>query len=146
MIILRRKLQGVSESGLARFTARARRAAGVSGGVDVLLTGDAEMRRLNRRFRRKDRTTDVLSFPDGADGRGGDIAISAATAARNARRLGHTPAQEIKALILHGLLHLAGYDHASDHGQMARREARLRRQLELPVSLTERAAAAGRRR
>jgi probable rRNA maturation factor len=59
-------------------------------------------------------------------------------AAKNARRLGHAPAEEIKVLTLHGLLHLAGYDHEADDGTMARREGRLREQLGLPVALIER--------
>jgi probable rRNA maturation factor len=92
---------------------------------------------LNRRFRRKDRATDVLSFA-GQNGAAGDIAISAETAARNARRLGHSTAAELKVLILHGALHLAGYDHEHDRGQMARREQRLRRQFRLPTGLIER--------
>jgi probable rRNA maturation factor len=68
----------------------------------------------------------------------GDVAISADMAAQNARRFGHSPAEEVKVLALHGLLHLAGYDHESDSGTMARREARLREQLGLPVALIER--------
>jgi probable rRNA maturation factor len=68
----------------------------------------------------------------------GDVAISAEIAGQNARRLGHPPAEEVKVLVLHGLLHLAGYDHESDNGTMARREARLREQLGLPVALIER--------
>ena len=61
----------------------------------------------------------------------GDLAISAEIAARNARRLGHSAADELKILILHGLLHLAGHDHETDGGEMARKEARLRRALGL---------------
>jgi probable rRNA maturation factor len=70
----------------------------------------------------------------------GDIAISAEIATQNARSLGHTPALEVKILGLHGFLHLRGYDHERDHGQMARREQKLRRELNLPVGLIERAA------
>jgi len=96
---------------------------------------------LNRRFRGKDKATDVLSFPAeglGAGGWAGDVAISADIASQNARALGHSPVEEIKILALHGILHLAGFDHENDRGQMAREEARLRRLLRLPVSLIER--------
>jgi probable rRNA maturation factor len=137
MVILRQSVQGVSASALQRFAGRARRAAGLSGRLDVLITTDRDLRALNRRFRRKDRATDVLSFA-GQNGAAGDIAISAETAARNARRLGHSTAAELKVLILHGALHLAGYDHERDRGQMARREQRLRRQFRLPAGLIER--------
>ena len=99
------------------------------------------MRALNRRFRGQDRATDVLSFPAELAGRrkyAGDVAISAEIAAQNARRLGHAAADEIKILVLHGLLHLAGYDHETDNGAMAHKEQRLRRQLRHPVALIER--------
>jgi probable rRNA maturation factor len=68
----------------------------------------------------------------------GDVAISADIASQNARRLGHSPIEEVKVLVLHGLLHLAGYDHEADNGTMARREMRLREKLKLPVALIER--------
>ena len=136
MVILKRKLEGVSSEMLARFAVRARRAARLRGEVEILVAGDRELRALNRRFRRQDRPTDVLSFP-AADHNGlaGDIAISATTARRNARRFGHPLADELKVLILHGILHLAGYDHEHDRGEMARREERLRRALGLPMAL-----------
>jgi probable rRNA maturation factor len=132
---------GLSEGSLDRFVARAKRAAGVRGAVTILVTSSTELRRLNHRFRGKDKPTDVLSFPAEMISRGrfaGDVAISAEIAAQNARRLGHSPAEEVKVLALHGLLHLAGYDHESDNGTMARRETRLREQLGLPVALIER--------
>ena len=138
LVIVHSKVQGVSARALAGFAARAQRAAGVRGEVDVLVTSSAELRRLNRRFRRQDKATDVLSFPS-CDGTAGDIAISAEVGVRNARRLGHSPAEELKILILHGLLHLAGHDHETDGGGMARKEARLRRALGLPTALIERA-------
>lgn len=138
MVVLRRRIAGVSRAALQRFARRAGRAAGVRGEVNVLVTGDAEVRRLNRRFRRKDKPTDVLSFPAPDRHCAGDIAISASTAARNARRLGHTTAEELKILLLHGMLHLAGHDHETDQGEMARKEGRLRRALGLPASLLER--------
>ena len=138
------KVRGVSVQALERFVARAQRAAGIGGKVDVLITSSAQMRRLNRRFRGKNSATDVLSFPF-TDGTAGDIAIAAEVAARNARRLGHSAADEMKILILHGLLHLAGYDHETDAGAMTRKEARLRRLLGLPAALIERAASNGTR-
>lgn len=143
-MIVHNKVRGVSARALGRFAARAQRAAGVRGEVDVLITCSAELRRLNRRFRGKDQATDVLSFPS-ADGTPGDIAISAEVGARNARRLGHSAADEIKILMLHGLLHLAGYDHETDGGEMARKEARLRRALGLPTALIERPSEVDRR-
>ncbi len=137
LVIVHSKVQGVSARALGQFAVRARRAAGVRGEVDVLVTSSAELRRLNRRFRGKNAATDVLSFPS-ANGTAGDIALSAEVGARNARRLGHSASDELKILILHGLLHLAGYDHETDAGEMARKEARLRRALGLPVALIER--------
>lgn len=127
---------------LERFLARARHAAALSGTVNVLVTTNARMKSLNRRFRGKDKATDVLSFPaapDADDDVAGDIAISAELATQNARSLGHDPAVEVKILTLHGILHLRGYDHERDRGQMARREQKLRCELRLPVGLIERA-------
>jgi probable rRNA maturation factor len=83
----------------------------------------------------------VLSFPAVLDARqreSGDIAISLEMARENARLLGHTAQHELKILILHGLLHLAGYDHESDHGEMARKEQTLRKLLSLPEGLIAR--------
>ncbi len=102
--------------------------------VGVLLCDDATIRSLNRRFRGKDAPTDVLSFPGGpGPGAGvpylGDIAISLETAARQAAAAGLAPDAEVKTLLLHGLLHLAGYDHETDRGRMRRLETRLRREL-----------------
>ncbi len=141
LIILKKNVAGLSENALRRFAARAAEAAGLRGKVNVLIAGNRELQALNRRFRSKDQATDVLSFPADptvAHGLAGDIAISAELATANGERLGHSPAQEVKILVLHGLLHLAGYDHERDHGNMARKEARLRRQLRLPVGLIER--------
>ena len=100
------------------------------------------MRRLNAQFRGRDYATDVLSFPSPTfvEGFAGDIAVSADIAARNAQTLGHSVADEIRILVLHGVLHLAGYDHESDNGEMAGKETRLRRKLGLPAALIERAA------
>ena len=133
-----------SPRALARFLSQAQSSARLAGRVSVLLTTDAALRRLNRQFRKIDRSTDVLSFPAHADFPAGDriagdLAISVPTARRQAAEHGHPLAVEIKVLMLHGLLHLAGYDHESDTGQMARRERRLRAQLGLPPGLIERA-------
>ena len=132
---MRARSRSVSQPALERFVTRGRRAVGVRGEVNVLITRNAEIRRLNRAFRHKDKPTDVLSFPAGTNDIAGDIAISADIAAANARRLGHTLADELRVLILHGLLHHAGYDHESDAGEMQRKEERLRVALDLPQAL-----------
>lgn len=139
----RSKDHGLSTSALTRFLNRARAAAGLRGAVDVLLTGDATLRQLNKNFRGKDKPTDVLSFPAPtafAKKHAGDLAISLETAARQAEAHGHSLAGEVKILMLHGLLHLAGEDHETDNGRMATLEGTLRQQLNLPISLIERAA------
>ena len=141
MVVLKKRVAGLSETALARFVTRARQAAGLRGTVNVLVTSSAELRSLNRRFLNQDKPTDVLSFPSvpaTVRNFAGDIAISSDIAARNARELGHALASEIEILILHGLLHLRGYDHEQDQGQMAATEQRLRRKLRLPVGLIER--------
>jgi probable rRNA maturation factor len=141
LVILRKRVAGLSDASLARFVARAGRTVKLRGVVNVVVTSSYELRALNHRFRGKDQPTDVLSFvpdPDFVSGLAGDIAISAEIAKQNARRLGHSTAQEIKILVLHGVLHLAGYDHESDQGMMAGKEAKLRQSLGLPVGLIER--------
>jgi probable rRNA maturation factor len=126
---------------LLAFAERARSAAKLRGTVTMLITSSEKLRALNRSFRGKDKPTDVLSFPTEnrkLSGHSGDIAISAEIALDNAKRYGHLPADEIKILILHGMLHLAGYDHETDDGKMARLESRLRKSLQLPASLIDR--------
>ena len=135
MVIVDPPLQAINARMLERFARRAQKLARVSGEVSVLVTGNRRIQELNRRFRRKDKATDVLSFPRQA---GGDIAVSATIATENARRYGHGPSEELKILILHGMIHLAGYDHENDNGRMAACEARLRKQLKLPQSLIAR--------
>ena len=147
-MILRKHVAGLSDAALARFTSRASRAVGLRGVSNVLVTTSRELRALNRRFRGKDQPTDVLSFsPEPGFGGtfAGDIAISAEIARQNARSLGHSDAQEVKILVLHGVLHLAGYDHENDNGVMAGKEAKLRKALRLPVGLIERNGLAGKR-
>jgi probable rRNA maturation factor len=130
----------VRDGGLGRWLesvapARAR------GDVAVALAGDAQVRALNRRYRRKDRSTDVLSFPVDAPGEElGDIVIATGVARRQAREAGHSAQTELRVLALHGLLHLLGYDHDEGDGRMARVEARLRRKGGLRAGLIERAS------
>lgn len=129
---------------LARFLHEAQAAVKLRGEVTVLLTTDAAIRRLNRQFRGKNKATDVLSFPAGDSGPfriAGDLAISVPVAGRQAEERGHSLSIELKVLMLHGLLHLAGYDHETDNGTMARTEQRLRAKLRLPHGLIERANA-----
>jgi probable rRNA maturation factor len=142
------KTKSTSAQTLSRFATRAQRALGLKGEVNICVTSNREMQALNRRFRKKNKPTDVLSFP--ADGKGvaGDIAISLEIAAANAAELGHSLETEVKILIVHGMLHLAGYDHETDKGEMQAREAFLREKLKLPVGLIERSqspAKAGKR-
>jgi probable rRNA maturation factor len=139
VIIFETAIEGVSRAGLAHFARKAQKMARVSGEVEILIAGNRRLQELNRRFRKKNKPTDVLSFPAGRAG--GDIAISASIARQNARRYGHTATHELKILVLHGMLHLAGYDHETDNGRMAKRESRLRAQLKLPASLIDRAHA-----
>jgi probable rRNA maturation factor len=108
------------------------------GDVTVAITTDARVRALNRRFRGKNQSTDVLSFPAGEPGSLGDIVIAAGVAARQARRAGHSLQTEVRILSLHGLLHLLGYDHEQDDGRMARLERRLRKKGGLVEGLIER--------
>jgi probable rRNA maturation factor len=100
--------------------------------VTCLITTDKELRSLNRTFRGKDYATDVLSFP------AEDIAISFDRAAAQAAERGHRVEDELRILILHGLLHLAGMDHETDAGAMARAEVKWRKRLGLPMGLIER--------
>lgn len=151
LVILEKQVAGLSEDALARFVLRARKAAGLRGQVNVLVTGSAAVRSLNQRFRGRNKATDVLSFPArslpsesrAAAKLAGEIAISADIALKNSFRLGHAAAQEIKTLALHGILHLAGFDHERDNGEMARKEAKLRRALGLPAGLIERITVEG---
>jgi len=149
LVIFKKRVPDLTKLALDRFVASARRAAGLKGVVNVLITTSAELKSLNRRFRGKDKPTDVLSFPAEPSEQkqfAGEIAISAEIAARNAHALGHSPAEEVKILVLHGVLHLRGYDHECDNGQMARREKQLRAKLHLPLGLIERAGTSAARR
>ena len=127
-------------STLQRALLAAQKCVPLKGEVAVMLTDDKGIRKLNRTFRGKNKPTDVLSFPaaDPQLGIAGDLAISVETAARQAAAEGHPLRIELRILILHGVLHLAGYDHETDSGQMARLECNLRRKLRLPQGLIER--------
>jgi probable rRNA maturation factor len=131
---------------LARTAPRSAR-----GRVTVALVSDARIQALNRGFRHQDAPTDVLSFPVRERGAKretrrlepevylGDIVIARGIAARQARAAGHSLQTELRILALHGLLHLLGYDHERDRGEMRRLEARLRRKGGLTAGLIERA-------
>jgi probable rRNA maturation factor len=120
-----------------QFTERALHAAASrASDVTVVFVSDRHMREFNRQWRGKKGTTDVLSFPAGKDEFDnpdgsvlGDVVISVEQAARQAKENGLTVDQEIAQLILHGLLHLCGYDHETDKGEMNRLELRLRTEL-----------------
>jgi probable rRNA maturation factor len=137
---------GLSRAGLSRFLQAAQTATGLRGEVEVLLADDRTLRRLNREFRGKNKATDVLSFPASQEFAGehaGDLAISLETAQRQAEEHGHSLRDEVRVLMLHGLLHLAGMDHEADGGEMAAREAALRVQLRLPNGLIARVTVGG---
>ena len=108
------------------------------GQITVALVPDRRVQELNRTFRGKDSSTDVLSFPADEPGVLGDVVIARGVARRQARGAGHDLPTEIRVLALHGLLHLLGYDHEHDGGRMARLEARLRRKGGLREGLIER--------
>jgi probable rRNA maturation factor len=143
-----RRLMGEFLEEVTRRVARGR-------GIVCLITNDGELRRLNRQFLGKDYATDVLSFtagdglakalPDGraSKGRGslGEIAISIDRAAAQAKEHGHSLGDELRILMLHGVLHLAGFDHEKDSGEMRDTETRWRKRFGLPAGLIERETA-----
>ena len=141
VIVAKQRARRVPAAPLAAFLRRVARKAPrtKATGVSIVLAGDATLRRLNRDFRGKDVTTDVLSFASGAeelpDGSRplGEIVISVAQAARQAESFGHSLARELRVLALHGYLHLLGYDHEVDDGTMMRLQARLQRTLLPPT-------------
>jgi probable rRNA maturation factor len=136
MIVNRQRRVPVAIRPLQQFYERARKELGFAPeSVAIELISDSAMARLNETYRKKHGPTDVLSFP--ANGARpapggeyvGDIAISPETARRNARRYSRSLPLELRILILHGMIHLAGYDHETDHGEMDRLERRLRKRL-----------------
>ena len=144
IVLFRRAPAELNRRNLERFARTLRGEVAKGAGFTCLIAGDAALRRLNRDFLGKDYPTDVLSFPVGQASRPGlqstlgEIAISAARARAQAAAFGHSLENEIRILMLHGLLHLLGMDHETDRGQMRRTEARWRRRLALPPSLIER--------
>jgi probable rRNA maturation factor len=143
MILNRQNRIPIQDKAVARFLSSVQRELKLSGReVTVCFVGDREIARLNGQFRGKAKPTDVLSFPvNGTSGTDfhhekgadflGDIAISPQVARRNAKRFGRSLDEELRILILHGVLHLVGYDHERDDGEMDRIETRLRRKLRL---------------
>jgi len=122
-----------------RFARRLQKDVAKGRRFNCLLTGDAELRRLNRQFRGMDYPTDVLSFPAAPPAAHlGDLAISLGRARAQARQYGHGIEHEVGILMLHGLLHLVGHDHETDNGAMARAEKRWRTRLGLAAGLIER--------
>jgi probable rRNA maturation factor len=130
---------GVRAPGLAGWLEQVAPAR-TRGSVAVAIVGDRRVRELNRRYRDTNRPTDVLSFPADEPGQLGDIVIALGSARRQARAAGHSLSAEFRVLALHGLLHLLGYDHERDTGEMRRLEQRLRRAGGLPEGLIERGA------
>jgi probable rRNA maturation factor len=114
----------------SNFAVKALKAIGMhDSSATIAFVSDDRIRQLNRQFRGVNKATDVLSFPAGEESNLGDVAVSIDTAARQAKENGLSLDEEIAQLILHGLLHLSGYDHETDNGEMNRLELRLRRTL-----------------
>jgi probable rRNA maturation factor len=105
-----------------------------------MIASDEDLRQWNQQFRKKDYATDVLSFPSATVDSLGEIAISYDRALEQAEECGHGVEEEVRILLLHGVLHLMGFDHEKDSGEMARAERRWRKKLELPSGLIERTA------
>jgi probable rRNA maturation factor len=139
LVLFRRAPAGLRRAPVREFAGTLREQVARGREFHCLIADDLELRRLNRDFLGADYATDVLSFPAG-DGPEwlGEIAISADRAASQAREFGHSRLDEIRVLMLHGLLHLLGMDHERDSGAMARAEARWRRKLNLPSGLIAR--------
>jgi probable rRNA maturation factor len=142
LITYRRKPATLDTESLENFAAVLRDRVARGRGFHCRITNDAELRSLNAQFLGRDYPTDVLSFPlafnsDGHDSIG-DIAISIERAGAQAREHGHTPDEELRILMLHGVLHLLGMDHETDNGRMRATETRWRRKLGLPAGLIER--------
>lgn len=129
-VVNRQRGRKIDTETWSNFATRALDAIGNHGSsATIAFVSNQRIRDLNRQFRNIDKATDVLSFPAGEETNLGDIAISVETAATQARENGLTFEAEIAQLILHGLLHLSGYDHETDNGEMNRLELRLRKKL-----------------
>ncbi len=148
MILNRQRAVRLARPPLESFLRRVKNELGLDeAGLTVCLVSDAEIARMNQKFRKKKGPTDVLSFPMVTRRRPlwlrrgsrrvkageylGDIAISPSTARRYAKKYGRNLSNELQVLILHGVLHLLGYDHESDRGEMDRMERKLRKRLGL---------------
>ena len=136
-LVFRSPTRGIRRRALRDFLNELAESAGKKRSVTCLITDDRQMRELNRKFRRKDSATDVLSFPP-VNGEPGELAISLDRAAAQAAEFGHSVDEELRILMLHGVLHLVGMDHEKDSGEMARAEARWRKKFGLSAGLTER--------
>ena len=135
LVLFRRAPAGLERPALQEFARTLRGLIAKGREFHCLISDDRELRRLNRQFRGADYATDVLSFPLNDSGLLGELAISAERAAAQAREFGHSRLDEIRILMLHGVLHLVGMDHETDRGAMARAEARWRKRLGLPMGL-----------
>jgi probable rRNA maturation factor len=143
IVLFRRAPAELNRRDLERFAQVLRAEVADGAGFQCLITDDRELRRLNREFLGKDYPTDVLSFPEerfrtAAAGWFGEIAISSQRARQQAGAYGHSIDDEIRILMLHGVLHLMGMDHETDRGRMARAEAVWRMRLALPAGVIER--------
>lgn len=146
LVVFRGAPAGLRRGSIETFARRLRDRVAPGREFLCLITSDAELERLNRQFLGKDYPTDVLSFPAATDPHAatsplGEIAISAHRAAEQARARGHSVDDEIRILMLHGILHLLGMDHERDHGAMERAETRWRKEFGLPLGLIERVRA-----
>lgn len=129
-VVNRQRGKKIDTRAWSRFAEKALEAIGNrESSATIAFVSDKNIRKLNQQFRNVDKPTDVLSFPAGEDTNLGDIAISVETAAAQAKENNLTFEAEIAQLILHGLLHLSGYDHETDNGEMNRLELRLRKKL-----------------
>ena len=135
LVLFRRAPAGLERPALKEFARTLRDLIAKGREFHCLISDDRELRRLNRQFLGEDYATDVLSFPLNDSGLLGELAISADRAAAQAREFGHSQLDEIRILMLHGVLHLVGMDHQTDRGAMARAEARWRKKLRLPAGL-----------
>jgi probable rRNA maturation factor len=140
-VVFRHPSRRIRRRPLREFLADLTRLVAPGRAVTCLITTDQELRELNRKFRRRDYATDVLSFTGepSFEPSLGEIAISLDRAAAQAAEYGHSIEEELRILILHAILHLTGMDHEADSGDMARAEAMWRRRLGLPLGLVERA-------
>jgi probable rRNA maturation factor len=141
-LLFLRARTGLNRRALRQFARELQETVTKGRPFQCLVTDDKELLRLNRQFLGKDYPTDVLSFPSADEGGElGELAISSDRAFDQAAEFGHAIEDEIRILMLHGVLHLLGLDHEKDRGRMAREEARLRKRLGLPTGLIERVRA-----